>query len=376
MSEDKTKEEQKNENPNMNNNVFKKGFFKKVWYSITKIEKYGEMATEGVARALSYLSKLTIILAIVLSVWVTFQTSNSIKQAMQYIQNDFPEFSYKDGRLQVESEEPITIENDTINGKIIVDTNTDSEEIVNQYTNSINEYGGGIVILKDRVIIANIAMTGSISYNYKEIFDSLQISEFTKDTVIQYSNSGQMATVYISVFITLFIYTYVWYLIKILWYAVVISIFGYLAAWILKIKMRYAPIFNMSIYASTLSVILNLIYIVVNMFTTFTIQYFDVMYSAVATIYLISAIFIIKTEFIKKQAELMKIAEVQATVRKETEEQKRKDEEEKRRQEKEKEGQKEKERKEEKRREKQDDEENKKDENGSNVGETPEGSNA
>ena len=369
MSEDKTKEEQKNENPNMNNNVFKKGFFKKVWYSITKIEKYGEMATEGVGRALSYLSKLTIILAIALSVWITFETSNNIKQAMQYIQNDFPEFSYKDGSLHVESEEPITIENDTINGKIIVDTNTDSEETVNQYTNSINEYGGGIVILKDRVIIANTAMAGSISYDYKEIFDSLQISEFTKDTVIQYSNSGQMATVYISVFITLFIYTYVWYLIKILWYAVVISIFGYLAAWILKIKMRYAPVFNMSIYASTLSVILNLIYIVVNMFTTFTIQYFDVMYSAVAAIYLIAAIFIIKSEFIKKQAELMKIAEVQATVRKEAEEQKR--------EEKEKEEQKEKERKEEKRKEKQDDKENKKrDEKDNNVGGEPEGSNA
>ena len=115
MNEDKTKEELKNENPNINNNLFKKGFFKKVWYSITKIEKYGEMATEGVGRALSYLSKLTIILAIALSVWVTYQTSNSIKQAMQYIQNDFPEFSYKDGSLKVESEEPITIENDTIN---------------------------------------------------------------------------------------------------------------------------------------------------------------------------------------------------------------------------------------------------------------------
>ena len=371
MNEDKTKEELKNENTNINNNLFKKGFFKKVWYSITKIEKYGEMATEGVGRALSYLSKLTIILAIVLSVWVTYQTSNSIKQAMQYIQNDFPEFSYKDGSLQVESEEPITIENDTINGKIIVDTNTDSEETINQYTNSINEYGGGIVILKDRMIIANNAITGSLSYNYKEILDSLQIYEFTKDTVIQYSNGGQMATVYISVFITLFIYTYVWYLIKILWYAVVISIFGYLAAWILKIKMRYAPIFNMSIYASTLSVILNLIYIVVNMFTAFTIQYFDVMYSAVATIYLISAIFIIKTEFIKKQAELMKIAEVQATVRKEAEEQKRKEEEEKRRQEKEKEEQKERERK-----EKQEDKKNNQGEDNKNVGGEPEGSNA
>ena len=31
-------------------------FFKKVWYSITKFEKYPEMATEGLGRALKYLA--------------------------------------------------------------------------------------------------------------------------------------------------------------------------------------------------------------------------------------------------------------------------------------------------------------------------------
>ena len=30
-------------------------FFKKVWYSITKFEKYPEMATEGFGKAVKYL---------------------------------------------------------------------------------------------------------------------------------------------------------------------------------------------------------------------------------------------------------------------------------------------------------------------------------
>ena len=42
------------------------GFFKKVWYSITKIEKYPEMAAQGVGRALSYLTKLVVCIALVL----------------------------------------------------------------------------------------------------------------------------------------------------------------------------------------------------------------------------------------------------------------------------------------------------------------------
>ena len=65
--------------------------------------------------------------------------------------------------------------------------------------------------------------------------------------------------------------------------------------------MRYAAIFNMSVYAISLSVLLNTVYIAINIFTNFEIKYFQVMYIAVAAIYLIAAIFIIKSEFIKKQ---------------------------------------------------------------------------
>ena len=36
-------------------------FFKKIWLSITKFERYPEMATEGVGRAISYLMKLMLI---------------------------------------------------------------------------------------------------------------------------------------------------------------------------------------------------------------------------------------------------------------------------------------------------------------------------
>ena len=62
------------------------------------------------------------------------------------------------------------------------------------------------------------------------------------------------------------------------------------------------------------------------MFIPFTIEYFQVMYIAVATIYLMAAIFIIKSEMIKKQIELMKIEAEQQHVKKELEEQENPDE--------------------------------------------------
>ena len=342
------------------------GFFKKVKYSIFNIEKYPELATEGVGKAISYIAKLVVILAIVLSVWTLYQTYQMINEGINYIENEFPDFSYSDGMLTVDSEEPIVIENEQF-GKIIVDTNTDSEETINQYLNQINEYGAGAIVLKNRVVLKNITMIGEVSYNYKESLDSMNLTEFSKQDVINYVQNGQINTLYFSLFISLFIYSFAMYFINTLWYAIIIGLVGYFTMWILKMKMRYVAVFNMSIYALTLSTILNILYLIVNMLFNFTIEYFSIMYVTVATIYLLAAIFILKTDLMKKQAEVMKIVEAEQIVKKELEEQ-----------EKDKKEQKEKEetQKKDKKEDSKDKQEEKKENEGNVKHDEPEGSNA
>ena len=342
------------------------GFFKKVKYSIFNIEKYPELATEGVGKAISYIAKLVVILAIVLSVWTLYQTYQMINEGTNYIENEFPDFSYSDGMLTVDSEEAIVIENEQF-GKIIVDTNTDSEETINQYLNQINEYGAGAIVLKNRVVLKNITMIGEVSYNYKESLDSMNLTEFSKQDVINYVQNGQINTLYFSLFISLFIYSFAMYFINTLWYATIIGLVGYFTMWILKMKMRYVAVFNMSIYALTLSTILNILYLIVNMLFNFTIEYFSIMYVTVATIYLLAAIFILKTDLMKKQAEVMKIVEAQQIVKKELEEQ-----------EKDKKEQKEKEetQKKDKKEDSKDKKEEKKENEGNVKHDEPEGSNA
>ena len=304
------------------------GFFKKVKYSIFNIEKYPEMAVEGTGKAISYIAKLVVLLAIVLSVWTLYQTYQMINEGTNYLENEFPDFSYRDGILTVNSEETIIIENEQF-GKIIVDTNTDSEEMINQYLNQINDYGVGVLILKNRVVLKNITMIGEVSYNYQESLNSMNLTEFSKQDVVNYVQNGQINTLYFSVFISLFIYSFAIYFINTLWYALIIGIVGYFTIWVLKMKMRFVPIFNMAIYALTLSTILNILYLIVNIIFNFTIEYFSIMYITVATIYLLAAIFILKTDFIKKQAEVMKIVEAQQLVKKELEEQEKEDKEKK-----------------------------------------------
>ena len=338
--------------------------FKKVKYSIFNIEKYTEMATEGIGNTLSYIAKLVMILAIVLSVWTLYQTYQMINEGTSYLENEFPNFSYSDGTLTVNSEEVITIENEQF-GKIIVDTNTDSEETINQYLNQINEYGVGALVLKNRVVLKNITMIGEVSYNYQESFNSINLTEFSKQDVVNYVQNGEINSLYFSVFISLFIYSFAMYFINTLWYAIIIGIVGYFTMWMLKMKMRFVAVFNMAIYALTLSTILNILYLIINMLFNFTIEYFSIMYITVATIYLLAAIFILKTDLMKKQEEVMKIVEAQQIVKKELEEQEKENE-------KEKEERQKKDKKEENK-----EKENKKEENKGDAKEDePEGSNA
>lgn len=329
IKEEKNEDKKVTRNPDTQNQEMKqlkKRFFKKLWYSITKIEKYGEMAAEGVPRALSYLLKLTLIIAIVFGLGTVYQTNKVIKDTSNIINEKVENFNYKDGILETGNQEEIIIES-TDFGKIIINTKTEDTEKINNYINSFNNETG-IILLKDKMVITGVSAS-TVTYNYQDILKSLQITEFSKQSVIDTINGNQMFTFYISLFLTMLIYAVAMYLMSILWNTVILSIFGYIATWFARIKMRYAAIFNMSVYAISLSVLLNTVYIAINIFTNFEIKYFQVMYIAVAAIYLIAAIFIIKSEFIKKQIELTKIVEIQKQIKEKMEEDKQEKEEKK-----------------------------------------------
>ena len=359
---EKVENENNNENKQNQNNqdennqtekVKKQGFFKKVWYSITKIERYPEMAAQGLGKAVSYICKVVAILAIIICFGSMYQAYQILQEGVAYLQNEFPEFSYSDGILSVDSEDPITISaEDSYVGKAIIDTKTEDQQTVNQYISEIEQSGDGIVVLNNRVIVKTSSISGTISYEYDQMLNQIGITEFNKQDLINYINSSQMYNFYISIFLTIFVYSFSMYLLTTLSNAVFLAVFGYLVTWIAKIRMRFVAVFNMAVYSLTLSTILNMMYIAINIFVPFAMEYFQVMYVTVAAIYLIAAIFLLKSEYIKRQAELMKLAEAQQIVKKELE-QKEEEEKEKEQREKEKKERKEKDRKEEKKEKKQ-----------------------
>ena len=249
----------------------KLNFFKKIWYSITKFEKYPELAALGVKKALIYFTELIVIFCVIYTGSYVYYVSNVA-----------------------------TFEEENLS-------------------------------LSQKVIKTMIKETGSEN---EQINQALEIAD-------NYSDTAMISSLFISSFISF-------------WVAIVLdiftlSIFGLFTCLIAKIKMNYKAVFNMSIYAITLSLILRTIYVVVTMLTSFEIKYFEVMYIAVAYITLAAAIFLIKSDVIKQHLELMKIIEegkekIEKTIvipRKKDEEEKKedKDEKEKKEDEKETEGQ-------------------------------------
>lgn len=296
----------------------KKSFFKKVRYSIDKIEKYSELAAEGLARTIKYLAVLIILLATISSAATVYRTSLEIKNIAQYINEKIPELTYSNETLTVNSQEAIIDTNENF-GKIIIDTNTDDEEKINQYLNDVKDENA-IIILKDKLILKEIGIQETTNYNYKELFGEMNITEFNKEELVGYLTGSNMMSLYLNLFLVLFIYAFIIYLINTLFYIIVVSIFGYLTTMILRLKIRYVAIFNMAVYSITLPTILNMVYIGINAFYRYTINYLDLMYILIASIYMIAAIFILKFEFNKKQGEVQKIVEVEKQVKEETKE--------------------------------------------------------
>lgn len=322
MSKKEKNEEKKNkkntekiENNQQDENL-NKNFFKKLWYSIDKIEKYPELSAEGFNSALKYAFILILIIGIIASATTVYKTTQNTAKITNAIEQKAPEFTYKDGTLSVEQVQ--TIQDDDF-GKIIIDTKTDEEATINEYIDEIKNEENGAVILKNKIILRENSGT-PLSETYSSLTKELRIDEFNKQDLINYLRSDKMNSMYAGLFITLLIYAILIYIINMFFYVLLIAIIGYLTALALKLKLKFVAVFNMAIYSVTLSTILNMVYIIVNTLFGYDVPYFGVMYVLIASIYMIASIFILKTEFNKKQGEVQRIVEIEDEAKNEAEE--------------------------------------------------------
>ena len=198
-----------------------------------------------------------------------------------------------------------------------------TNEQINKYEEEIKNYYNGAVILQDKVILKTNMASVLTTISVKDIADQLNLVKFEKQDLMNALSGNNVYKIYAAFYIVMFIYLFVVYLSTVLLDAILYSLIGCITGILSNLRIRFRNVYNIAIYSMTLPIILNLIYIIVNILTGYTVKYFNVLYMAIACIYVIAAILIIRSDIIKQQIELSKIMQEQEKVRQEMEEKER-----------------------------------------------------
>lgn len=297
------------------------GFFKRFITSIKDFEKYQIFATEKIEVAIKYLLKLMMIFVIIICMIFTYKFSISVNKIVNYIKEDITELTYDNGILKVNSDNHIFINNsEEIIQTIVIDTGN-TQQIEKEHINEIETNANAIIFLKDKIVFRNEMLKQNIEYKYKDIANKYGIENFNKDDVLHFISNLNVFEIYGGFFVTMFIYMYIIYFTSTIIDILILAALGFVIARISRMRIRFKATFNMAIYALTLPILLNLVYIIVNSFTGITVKYFEWMYTTISYIYMIIAILMIKTDLINKQIELIRIVEEQEKVKEELKQQ-------------------------------------------------------
>lgn len=288
------------------------GFFKSFWYAITNFEKYKEFAFNNSFNVFKYVAILLILFSIIITFSLVVPIINTFNNGMDYFKNEFPNLTYSEGKLTVDSNEPIYLEDKDLDAVLLVDTNATEEE-KNKYIEEQKGHATSILVFSDKLIVKTAALTAYSIYEYNQLDNSIGVDTFNKQDILNNFGGSGSYKVYISMYLFLFVFILLTYTVMLFIDVVILSILAFLISKIYKVTLRYSNCIKISVYALTLPLLLQLIYIYVNTFTGFTIQYFSIMYDVISYIYVITAILIIKNDLAKQDIGLIGEVKIEKT---------------------------------------------------------------
>lgn len=184
-------------------------------------------------------------------------------------------------------------------------------------------------------LIISIALTIKLAVSYENTIENIEKTiqsagdtniEINKEAINQIKQLPKAEVCAVFLLVATF-YLFMIYVINAVIDIALLSILGWFTTRMLKIVLKYKAIINICVYSLTLPILLNAIYIIVNIYTSFEIKYFQIMYNIISYIYVVTAILMIKSEIIKQEAEITKLKEEQDKTKEEIEEQEKENEE-------------------------------------------------
>lgn len=240
-------------------------FFKKMAYSVTSIGMYPKMIKQGVGKAFLYLFLLTLIFGTIDSVVTGYNVNQAVGQFADTLKEEIPEFTLKNGTLQVEGDMPMILQ-ETESSVLAIDTTGQLDE------SFLNDYESGLLVLKHKAI------------NKKNQFSTEEFSfqqfnlTLTKDNLISWLPYLKWAGVIFGVF------AWIFFFIGKMASALFIALIGLIASAVFKAKMPFGQLYTTSIYALTMPILADLIFKLFNMNLPVLVYY------VIAVLYMVLAV--------------------------------------------------------------------------------------
>lgn len=212
-------------------------FIDQLWKSIADFNFYKSLQNQSFRKTFLYIAKLTIIFGVISLIRPVLFFDRGVDLAGEYFRENIPYFVFKDGKLDVQGDQPFIWEEQETNLIVAMDT---SGQIGPEILNGYNE---GFFITKDYAIYKRNGIE-------KREFDFSQLTgvTFTKDDVNEWIPYTKWVNVLI-VFFGLFGFAA-----GKLWSALLMAIFGMI---ICSGKNRFYDLYTISLYALTLPTVIK-----------------------------------------------------------------------------------------------------------------------
>ena len=275
-------------------------FFRRLKMSIFDFDKYHIIAVEGLGRAMMYLVKLFLLFALIVSAGSAVKVSQLLDDGIDYLSNNVPNFYFQDNQFVLESDNDAVIENHEYTDFKIILTNSETYS-----EDEIRDFDGIVLVFtKNNILIKQQNSTSILTQNYEELSDTIDFNSINKDYLINMTQGENAYTIMANIFAVVFITTFLTYFLTAILDTIALSLLGFIVSRLIRMPFKYGALYSLSISAITLSVILNAVYLIVNMFTGFVIPYFQIMYTLISYVYLIAALLIMRSEIIKKKVQI------------------------------------------------------------------------
>ena len=216
-------------------------FFNNVKDSVVDFDFYRSIKGNKFGRSFTY---LLILFMLVYSMQVTklyVGISSGINDLANGLSTEVPDFELKEGEFHFYGEMPYYIGGNEANAPYVIDTTGQTDAGILQGKFS------GILITRTQMIVKQA--TGAVqTLNFRD-FGEVNL---TKQDIVR--GIPKIAPIALAVMIFAFVFVFGWKLLN----ALILALLGLIADSIFKTRLKFSEVYNMSIYALTLPILIQL----------------------------------------------------------------------------------------------------------------------